>query len=650
MAVTFEVHDGEAIWAGDISIGKAQDIPATRDALLRAPSTARFSMFTDDGDRRWPNGRIPYVIDSSVNIPLVQMAIDSLMKMTNGIHMVKRTNEEDFIRYRSSSSICWSAIGRDGGLQDIKLSSNCNVGTVMHETMHAIGFLHEQQRCDRSQYVDILYENIIESKKSNFDSGCDVWFDGGFDVGAYDEASIMHYHPLSFSKNGLPTIRSLRNRDALMGRREFSAGDLAAVDRFYGAFNDAPVVVLQPLAASYYDYTPITFDASQSYDVDDPSLTYQWDFGDGYCDAPPHPPACTAMAPTHRYVTTGKMQGWVAVRDAGSVTRQAFTIVIENTPPKVVLMQPVPSKVFEGASFALALELSDNRQDSITVTINRGDGSPPTVEQYDGANDVYIGIRVQKTWQVTYPRDGQYTLSVTATDSKGASTTFTQHVGVFNAPPRLLFAMTSTPVTSGQSVPYAVQLEDPADNGGPWTYHWTLGFRPALTGSFALPKGMSGLMPLCTPGTFATALRVTTWDGSSSIINHTLTVLPVPASLDVLPSAARNTVSLSSTGQLSVALRGSARFDVTRVDPASVLIGNTLGIDTPIVRLKSGAYSTQISDIDRDGYPDMLMMVSIPSLVANGDLTASTTSLTLRAVLKDGCSNLRAQDAVVMTR
>ncbi len=57
---------------------------------------------------------------------------------------------------------CLSSIGlQNDGPQQIILGSGCGtLPTILHEMMHAIGFLHEQSREDRDEYVAVQYENI----------------------------------------------------------------------------------------------------------------------------------------------------------------------------------------------------------------------------------------------------------------------------------------------------------------------------------------------------------------------------------------------------------------------------------------------------------------------------------------------------------
>ncbi len=58
----------------------------------------------------------------------------------------------DYIMFSNERKMCSSAIGRVGGRQKIYVGhDSCfdNDGTVIHELMHALGFIHEHQRRDR---------------------------------------------------------------------------------------------------------------------------------------------------------------------------------------------------------------------------------------------------------------------------------------------------------------------------------------------------------------------------------------------------------------------------------------------------------------------------------------------------------------------
>lgn len=62
-------------------------------------------------------------------------------------------------------------MGRIGGEQKINLQSPGCVtksGTVVHEMLHALGFLHEQNREERDNFVAIVDSNIRSGYEVNF--------------------------------------------------------------------------------------------------------------------------------------------------------------------------------------------------------------------------------------------------------------------------------------------------------------------------------------------------------------------------------------------------------------------------------------------------------------------------------------------------
>ena len=111
-----------------------------------------------------------------------------------------------FINRGGPGTGCWSYVGKLGGRQELNLEAPGCVhhGVTMHESIHALGFLHEQSRPDRDAYVEILWGNIDPPMQYNFDIAHDTWT---FDV-PYDYTSIMHYNSHDFSWNGQPSIRA----------------------------------------------------------------------------------------------------------------------------------------------------------------------------------------------------------------------------------------------------------------------------------------------------------------------------------------------------------------------------------------------------------------------------------------------------------
>lgn len=158
---------------------------------------------------RWPNGIVPFVIEGNFNARDMSFIEEAVMEYHRKtcIRFVPRSRETDYIALVSGRSGCWSAVGRTGGRQEVNLQSpGCltKVGTAIHELMHALGFLHEQNRHERDDYVMVQFQNIEPKAVSNFDKASPS---STIDFGVqYDYGSVMHYSGNAFSTNGQPTI------------------------------------------------------------------------------------------------------------------------------------------------------------------------------------------------------------------------------------------------------------------------------------------------------------------------------------------------------------------------------------------------------------------------------------------------------------
>ena len=89
---------------------------------------------------------------------------------------------------------------------------------------------------DRDRYIEVIWNNIQNDSKSNFDKVDRRKF-GNFNT-KYDFHSVMHYPKYAFSKNGDATIIARDTRFAhIMGQREYlSSGDAERINNMYKCF------------------------------------------------------------------------------------------------------------------------------------------------------------------------------------------------------------------------------------------------------------------------------------------------------------------------------------------------------------------------------------------------------------------------------
>lgn len=184
----------------------------------------------------WPQNTVPYIMDSTIEeggIDAIREAITDYHQFTC-VKFVPRTTQKNYVKFTQGQG-CSSFVGRTArGEQKVNLHRNCwYKGIVIHELKHALGFFHEQSRSDRDSYVKILYENIETGRENNFDKlrANEIQHLGE----PYDYGSIMHYRSKAFSKNGQPTILTLKQGagDNIGQRSKLSDNDIRQINKLY---------------------------------------------------------------------------------------------------------------------------------------------------------------------------------------------------------------------------------------------------------------------------------------------------------------------------------------------------------------------------------------------------------------------------------
>ncbi|XP_041922792.1 hatching enzyme 1.2 isoform X2 [Alosa sapidissima] len=130
------------------------------------------------------------------------------------VRFVPRTHQRDYLDIKPKSG-CWSYLGVRGGRQALSMQTpDCmSSGVAAHELMHALGFVHEQSRADRDNFVTIKWSNIWKDRLRNFEK----FKTNNLDT-PYDYGSLMHYSMYAYSEDGDPTIVPKSSWNVQMGQ------------------------------------------------------------------------------------------------------------------------------------------------------------------------------------------------------------------------------------------------------------------------------------------------------------------------------------------------------------------------------------------------------------------------------------------------
>ncbi|CAH1782200.1 unnamed protein product, partial [Owenia fusiformis] len=148
---------------------------------------------------------ISYFIDSSISPnskkEMIRDSLDHWEEKTCASFREVSMTTSPGITFTSKTG-CVSSVGMvlDNDGNEISLENGrCNqMGVIVHEVGHALGFYHTQTRPDRDSYV-ILYNNNIQTSKFEANYAKDTWDNFILYNLEYDYASVMHYSPQTFS-------------------------------------------------------------------------------------------------------------------------------------------------------------------------------------------------------------------------------------------------------------------------------------------------------------------------------------------------------------------------------------------------------------------------------------------------------------------
>lgn len=171
----------------------------------------------------WPNSTVIYSIDKTLDEKAKNNFLRAIeyIKNISCIRFQKKDKKSKHYIFVKKGNGCSSMVGfRKKGPQPLIIDGNlCTFGSIVHELMHALSFLHMHTANDRDEFIEIKWKNIRDDAKINFKSFSthDTMLGTNYD---YD--SVMHYSPNAFAKDkNHPTIISKYPEKAKeMGQRK----------------------------------------------------------------------------------------------------------------------------------------------------------------------------------------------------------------------------------------------------------------------------------------------------------------------------------------------------------------------------------------------------------------------------------------------
>jgi hypothetical protein len=167
---------------------------------------------------KWPNANVYYKLDKSLDAKTRETVNDAMndIQDVSCVRFIEKNDEsttsndgtmgKHFVLIKKGNA-CSSKVGmRANGPQQMIIDGNlCTKGSVIHELLHCLGFLHMHTATDRDKFITVNWNNIRDDAKLNFKQ-----FAAHVSTmlrTEYDFDSITHYSSVAFAKNkSTPTI------------------------------------------------------------------------------------------------------------------------------------------------------------------------------------------------------------------------------------------------------------------------------------------------------------------------------------------------------------------------------------------------------------------------------------------------------------
>ncbi|MBW3552515.1 MAG: hypothetical protein KY466_03340 [Gemmatimonadetes bacterium] len=268
-----------------------------------------------------------------------------------------------------------------------------------------------------------------------------------------------------------------------------------------------------------------------------------------------------------------------------------------------------------------------------TVMLDGGESSDP-----DGDDLEYVwsvpghADGAEQTMAVSFP-DGLATYEAVLTVSDGMlSSSASAKIIVANVAPSV--EAEPAGVVSGESFELAASFADP----GADSWHWVVEWAPGVTaegdlsevGPFAVPSPV-----FLKAGEHTVRVTVSDEDGDAGSAEIVVTVRRLSVGLDILPGSSDNILSLNANGgSVPVAVLSAGSFDATRLDPASIFLGENGTGGVPVSVRKNGSYMASFEDVNGDGVADLMLHFDRTALISG--LTPASTQLVLHGTMDSG--------------